>query len=98
MSLRKPRQWGACWLGCELWRQLGLDTFWRAHLPPSREGTRWDLVLQTLSLYRLIAPGSEPRDEIASRGLPRRGERREAARSNGDSTAIGSTAPPLETC
>lgn len=59
MSLRKPRQWGACWLGCELWRQLGLDVFWRALLPPSREGTRWDLVLQTLVLYRLIDPGSE---------------------------------------
>ena len=59
MSLRRPRQWGACWLGCELWRQLGLDAFWREHLPPSREGTRWDLVLQTLALYRLIDPGSE---------------------------------------
>lgn len=59
MSLRKPRQWGACWLGCELWQQLGLDVFWRDHLPPSREGTRWDLVLQTLTLYRLIDPGSE---------------------------------------
>lgn len=59
MSLRRPRQWGACWLGCELWRQLGLDAFWREHLPPSREGTRWDLVLQTLVLYRLIDPGSE---------------------------------------
>jgi len=59
MSLRKPRQWGACWLGCDLWRQLGLDTFWRELLPPSREGTRWDLVLQTLALYRLIDPGSE---------------------------------------
>lgn len=59
MSLRRPRQWGACWLGCELWRQLRLDTFWREHLPPSREGTRWDLVLQTLVLYRLIDPGSE---------------------------------------
>ena len=59
MSLRKPRQWGACWLGCELWHQLGLDAFWRALLPPSREGTRWDLVLQTLVLYRLIDPGSE---------------------------------------
>ena len=59
MSLRKPRQWGACWLGCELWRQLGLDAFWCEHLKPSREGTRWDLVLQTLVLYRLIDPGSE---------------------------------------
>ncbi len=59
MSLRRPRQWGACWLGAELWRQLGLDTFWSEHLPASRKGTRWDLVLQTLVLYRLIDPGSE---------------------------------------
>ena len=59
MSLRRPRQWGACWLGCELWKQLGLDAFWRERLPENREGTRWDLVLQTLALYRLIDPGSE---------------------------------------
>lgn len=59
MSLRRPRQWGACWLGCELWRQLELDTFWRDRLPASREGTRWDHVLLTLTLYRLIDPGAE---------------------------------------
>ncbi len=27
MRLVHPRQWGACWLGCELWLQLGLDAF-----------------------------------------------------------------------
>jgi transposase len=59
MTLRRPRQWGACWLGCELWRQLDLHTFWQVHLPVGREGTRWDHVLQTLVLYRLIEPGSE---------------------------------------
>jgi transposase len=59
MSLRRPRQWGACWLGCELWRQLGLDAFWRELLPCGRQGARWDLVLQTLVLYRLIDPGAE---------------------------------------
>jgi transposase len=59
MALRRPRQWGACWLGCELWRQLGLEVFWRECLPPSREGTRWDQVLLTLTLYRLIDPGAE---------------------------------------
>lgn len=59
MALRKPRQWGACWLGCQLWQQLGLDEFWSARLPASREGTRWDQVLQTLVLYRLIDPGAE---------------------------------------
>jgi len=28
-------------------------------LPPSRKGTRWDLILQALCAYRLIDPGSE---------------------------------------
>lgn len=59
MRLERPRQWGACWLACQLWEQLLLADFWRQRLPPSREGTRWDLVLQTLVLYRLIEPGSE---------------------------------------
>lgn len=59
MRLERPRQWGACWLACLLWEQLLLADFWRPRLPPSREGTRWDLVLQTLVLYRLIEPGSE---------------------------------------
>ena len=59
MALRRPRQWGACWLGCQLWEQLGLGEFWRDKLTASREGTRWDQVLQTLVLYRLIDPGSE---------------------------------------
>ena len=47
------------WLGCVLWGQLKLDAFWGERLPASREGTRWDLVLQTLVLYRLIDPGAE---------------------------------------
>jgi transposase len=59
MELRRPRQWGACWLACHLYEQLELDTFFAARLPPSRKGTRWDLVLQTLCIYRLIDPGSE---------------------------------------
>jgi len=28
MQLRRPRPYGNCWLGCELWRQLELDRFW----------------------------------------------------------------------
>jgi transposase len=58
-SLQRPRQWGACWLACELYRQLKLDVFWREKLPDSREGTRWSDILQTLVCYRLICPGSE---------------------------------------
>jgi len=59
LSLHRPRQWGACWLACQLWEQLGLDQFWAQRLPPSRKGTRWDWVLQVLVAYRLIDPGSE---------------------------------------
>jgi transposase len=59
LELRRPRQWGACWLACHLYQKLQLDTFWIQRLPPSRKGTRWDQVLQTLVAYRLIDPGSE---------------------------------------
>jgi len=59
LQLRRPRQWGACWLACELWQQLGLDDFWREKLRPSREGTDWLDVLKILVSYRLINPGSE---------------------------------------
>ena len=58
-ELRRPRQWGACWIGCQLWDQLKFDEFWRERLPDSREGTCWSDVLQTLAIYRLIDPGSE---------------------------------------
>ena len=59
MRLRRPRQWGACWLALTLWRELQLDRFWAERLPASRKGTRWDHVLLVLAAYRLLAPGSE---------------------------------------
>jgi len=59
LRLRRPRQWGACWLACELWDQLRLDDFWTPRLPDSRKGTHWRNVLKTLVAYRLIDPGSE---------------------------------------
>ena len=59
LELLRPRQWGACWLACQLWEILGLGKFWRGRLPASRKGTRWLNVLQTLVSYRLIDPGSE---------------------------------------
>ncbi|MGH8322862.1 MAG: IS1634 family transposase, partial [Steroidobacteraceae bacterium] len=59
MRLCRPRQWGACWLAGQLWRELQLDRFWADRLPSSRKGTPWGQVLQLLVSYRLIAPGSE---------------------------------------
>ena len=75
MQLRRPRQWGACWLAGQLWQELQLDRFWADRLPPSRKRTPWNQILQVLATYRLIAPGSDcllytspsPRDRQKSR-------------------------------
>jgi hypothetical protein len=46
MELRRPRAFGNCWLGCELWR-LGLAKFWRERLAAAtpRETVPWEKVL-----------------------------------------------------
>jgi transposase len=59
LELRRPRAFGACWLGCELWHQLGLDEFWRQRLPEAREKVSWEKVLRLLVVNRLLDPGSE---------------------------------------
>jgi transposase len=59
LRLERPRQWGGCWLALQLYQELRLDAFWAERLLPSRKGTRWDLVLLILVVYRLLSPGSE---------------------------------------
>jgi hypothetical protein len=59
MELRRPRALGNYWLGCELWRQLGLDVFWQARLGEGREEVPWAKVLELLVVSRLVSPGSE---------------------------------------
>lgn len=61
MELHRPRAFGNCWLGCELWRQLRLEEFWEARLGEKvqRETVSWAKVLQLLVVNRLLDPGSE---------------------------------------
>jgi hypothetical protein len=59
LQLSRPRTWGACWLGDQLWRELQFDTFFTVRPGHSREGTDWEKVLRVLTLYRLLSPGSE---------------------------------------
>ena len=59
MQLERPRAFGSCWLGCELWRQLRLDAFWQSKLPAGREAVPWEKVLRLLVVNRLLDPGSE---------------------------------------
>src|SRR6202047_2262154 len=32
LELRRPRVFGSCWLGCELWRELGVGSVWGSWL------------------------------------------------------------------
>ena len=59
MELRRPRAFGNCWLGCEIWRLLGLDDFWREKLPEGREAVAWHKVIELLAVNRLVDPSSE---------------------------------------
>lgn len=59
MELRRPRAFGNCWLGCEIWRLLELDDFWREKLPEGREDVAWHKVIELLAVNRLVDPGSE---------------------------------------
>ena len=59
LEVRRPRTFGACWLGCELWQQLGLDEFWQQRLPEAREAVSWEKVLQLEVVNCLLDPGSE---------------------------------------
>ena len=59
LQLRHPRAFGNCWLGCEIWKQLGLDQFWQERFGEGRQTIGWEKVLQLLVVNRLIDPGSE---------------------------------------
>lgn len=59
MQLKRPRCFGNCWLGCELWQQLELDRFWNQKLSAKGGAVSWAKVLQLLVINRLIDPGSE---------------------------------------
>ena len=59
IELRHPRHFGDCWLGCLLWEQLDLTSFWSMRLHDLRGKVAWEKVLRLLVVNRLIAPGSE---------------------------------------
>ncbi len=57
VRLCRPRQWGACWLAGQLWRDLRLDQFWAERLPPNRKELRAGMrSCRCWSRIRLIAP------------------------------------------
>ena len=59
VRLERTRQFGACWLGLELWKRLELDRFFEAALDDEPADVPWSRVAALLAINRLCAPGSE---------------------------------------
>jgi len=59
LTLERPRVFGDCWLGCRLWDELQLGSFWRERLPEGKAEVPWFKVLELLTVRQLVAPGSK---------------------------------------
>jgi hypothetical protein len=59
VRLERTRQFGACYLGWELWKQLELDRFFAQAIDDEEADVPWSRVAALLAINRLCAPGSE---------------------------------------
>lgn len=59
VRLERTRQFGACYLGLELWRQLQLGDFFAQTIDGDAADVPWSRVVALLAINRLCAPGSE---------------------------------------
>jgi Transposase DDE domain len=59
LVVRRPRSFGACWIGCKVFEQLGLREFWQEALGEEAGAVPWAKVVELLAVNRLIAPHSE---------------------------------------
>jgi transposase len=59
VRLERTRQFGACFLGLELWKRLELDGFFERTMDGESAEVPWSRVAALLAINRLCAPGSE---------------------------------------
>jgi transposase len=59
VRLERTRQFGACFLGWELWKRLELDRFFEQAVDGESADVPWSRVTALLAINRLCAPGSE---------------------------------------
>jgi transposase len=61
VRLERPRRFGDCFLGLQLWKRLELDHFWESLLegPENAADIPWSRIAALLAVNRLCAPGSE---------------------------------------
>jgi len=59
VRLERTRQFGACFLGLELWQRLELDRFFEQAVDGETADVPWSRIVALLAINRLCAPGSE---------------------------------------
>lgn len=59
VRLERTRQFGACYLGLELWKRLELDRFFEEAIDKAPADVPWSRITALLTINRLCAPGSE---------------------------------------
>src|ERR1700683_4587532 len=59
VRLERTRQFGACYLGLDLWKRLELDRFFEQAVDDDSADVPWSRVAALLAINRLCAPGSE---------------------------------------
>jgi hypothetical protein len=59
VRLERVREFGACYLGLDLWKRLRLDIFFAGALDQEEADVAWSRVPAVLAINRLCAPGSE---------------------------------------
>src|SRR5579864_8357938 len=59
VRLERTRQFGACFLGLDLWKRLELDRFFEQLVDDDPADVPWSRVAALLAINRLCAPGSE---------------------------------------
>ncbi|HEY6339355.1 MAG TPA: IS1634 family transposase [Candidatus Sulfotelmatobacter sp.] len=59
VRLQRTRQFGACFLGLDLWKRLELDRFFERTVDGESADVPWSRVAALLAINRLCAPGSE---------------------------------------
>jgi transposase len=59
VRLERTRQFGACYLGLELWKRLELDRFFEQTIDDAPADVPWSRVAALMAINRLCAPGSE---------------------------------------
>src|SRR5271165_1060911 len=89
VRLERTRQFGACYLGLELWKRLELDRFFEQAIDDAPADVPWSRIAALLTINRLCAPGRRTgrRTTLVSRDR--------AGRSAGDCRRQDQRHPPV---